>query len=324
LTTIVTSLKNCYNNRRWQYKIFNVITDTAVNTYARAPGKNRLKNLFYLLTLLKHVKVFYFIGELEAIALTEHIMERISYELEKDPVEVRFNNIDPQATETIEVVQTILKDSEYYKRKEEVQMFNSLNRWKKRGLRVAFLNWPAPTVLDYHVLLSVYHGDGTVVISHGGVEMGQGINTKVIQVVAYTLNISVDKIKTKPTSVEKNPNSYSVGGSRTTQSICFGAIKCCQIIMDRMNVVREELSDPTWEVLVEAAFNRGINLQASYRVTPNDQDVYRSAGAVVTEVELDILTGEHEILRVDLIEDVGLSVNPELDIGQVIHIAYVF
>ncbi|CAG4983360.1 unnamed protein product [Parnassius apollo] len=62
---------------------------------------------------------------------------------------------------------------------------------------------------------------------------------------------------------------------------------------------------------------RGINLQSSYRVTPNDEEPYRSVGAVVTEVELDILTGEHEILRVDIMQDVGLSINPQLDIGQI-------
>ncbi|KAL4715641.1 hypothetical protein ACJJTC_006220 [Scirpophaga incertulas] len=289
----IPGLKNCYNNRRWQYKIFSVSTDTASNAFTRSPGS------------------------LEAISLTEHIMERISYELEKDPVEVRLNNIEQTDTDTISVIQTLLKDSEYYKRKEEIQNFNNVNRWKKRGLRVAFISWPTPITVDYHVLLSVYHGDGTVVISHGGVEIGQGINTKIIQVVAYTLNISMDKIKVKPTTVEKNPNTYTVGSSRTTQSACFGAIKCCQIILDRLNIVRETLNDASWEVLIEAAFNRGINLQASYRVTANDQDSYRSAGAVVTEVELDVLTGEHEVLRVDLIEDVGLSVNPELDIGQV-------
>jgi xanthine dehydrogenase/oxidase len=259
----------------------------------------------------------FILGEFEGISLCEHIMERISYEIERDPVEVRLNNIDPESTDTLEVIQTLIKESEYYKRKEEVKEFNNLNRWKKRGLRVAFLSWPAPIGIDYHVLLTVYHGDATVVMSHAGVEIGQGINTRVVQVVAYTLNISMDKIKVKPTTVEKDPNSFITGGSRSTESVCFGAIKCCQIILDRMNAVREELNNATWEVLVEAAFNRGINLQASYRVTANDQDAYRSAGAVVTEVELDVLTGEHQVLRVDLIEDVGLSVNPELDIGQV-------
>lgn len=244
-------------------------------------------------------------------------MERIAYELEKDPVEVRLNNLAPELEDVRDVVNTVLKDSDYYKRKEEVAEFNKLNRWKKRGIRVAFMSWPVPLTIDYHVLLSIYHGDGTVVISHGGVEIGQGTNTKIIQVVAYTLKLSIDKVKVKPTSSGTNPNTFSDGASRTTQAACFGAIKCCQIILDRLAVIREKLVEPTWEVLVEAAFQAGINLQASYRVTANDQDIYRTAGAAVCEVELDILTGEHNILRVDIVEDVGTSVNPELDIGQV-------
>lgn len=242
-------------------------------------------------------------------------MEQISYELSRDPVEVRMNNLSQQE-DILDVINTVIRDSEYYKRKEEVEKFNRLNRWKKRGIRVAFMSYPISTVVDYHILMTVFHGDGTVVIKHGGIEIGQGINTRVIQVVAYTLNISIDKVKVKPPDVVSNPNNFTTGGSRTTQAVCFGAIKCCQLLLDRLSVVRETLTDPTWEVLISAAYNRGINLQTSYRVTNNDQVPYRTAGAAVTEVELDILTGEHEILRVDIVEDVGTSVNPELDVGQ--------
>lgn len=250
--------------------------------------------------------------------MTENLMEQISYEIERDPVQVRQNNLDRTYVEVADVLQTLLKDSEYYKRKEETEKFNSENRWKKRGLRVSIMNWPAATLIDYHVLLSVYHGDGTVIVTHGGIEIGQGINTKVIQAVAYTLNISTDKVKCKAPTAATNPNNFTTGGSRTTQAACFGAIKCCQIILDRLNTVRETLNNATWELLVKTAFVRGINLQSSYHVTSNDQVPYRSAGAAVAEVELDILTGEHEILRVDIVEDVGTSMNPELDIGQVI------
>lgn len=256
-------------------------------------------------------------GSLEAISMTEQIMEQISYEIERDPVQVRLANLSPEMTDVADVVQTLLKDGEYDKRKEEVEMFNKLNRWKKRGLRIAMMSWPVPVLIDYTVLLSIYHGDGTIMITHGGIEMGQGINTKVAQAVAYTFNISLSKVRCRPTDVASSPNNFASGGSRTTQAVCYGAIKCCQIILDRLSVIRETLNNPTWEVLIESAFTRGINLQASYRVNGSDQEVYRSAGACLAEVELDILTGEHEILRVDIIEDVGTSINPELDIGQV-------
>lgn len=249
--------------------------------------------------------------------MTEHMMEQISYEIEMDPAEVRMNNLDDSQPEIREMIEKLLKDGEYTKRKEEVDLFNRLNRWKKRGLRVAFLNWPVPSLIDYSVLMTVHHGDGSIVIMHGGIEIGQGINTKVIQTVAYTLNISIDKVKCKPSDTAINPNNFTTGGSRTTQTVAFGAIKCCQILLNRLSTVRELLDNPTWEVLIDEAFKRGINLQTSYHVNSNDQEPYRSGGAALTEVELDILTGEHEVLRVDIIEDVGTSINPELDIGQV-------
>ncbi|XP_059045056.1 uncharacterized protein LOC131840881 [Achroia grisella] len=290
---IPTSLKNCYDNTRWQYKIFNATSDTASNTFARAPGS------------------------LESITMTEYIMERISYEVNMDPVRVRRNNLNPQHPDVAEMVQTLLKDAEYDKRKEEVNKFNEMNRWKKRGLRIALMSYPISVLTSYHILISVYHGDGTVVIKHGGVDMGQGINTKLIQIVAYTLNISIDKVKVKTADTASIPNNFTSGGSRTTQIFCFGAIKCCQLLLDRLSVIREGLNDPTWEVLIETAYNQGINLQVNYHVNGNDQQPYRTGGAALAEVELDILTGEHEILRVDIIEDVGSSINPELDIGQI-------
>lgn len=262
-------------------------------------------------------------GAFEAIAMTEHMMEHIAYELDRDPVEIRLTNLNPEHSDVLEVVNTLLKDSEYYKRRTEVEQFNKLNRWKKRGLRLAMMSWPATNLIDFHVLLTVFHGDGTIVVKHGGTEIGQGVNTKVIQSVAYTLKISVDKIKVKPSDVISNPNSYITGGSRATQAVCIGAIKCCQLLLDRLQPVRETLTNPTWEELVQAAFEQGINLQTSYQVQSNDQQPHRSAGAAVCEVELDILTGEHDIRRVDIVEDVGTSLNPELDIGQVSNICLI-
>ncbi|XP_013165309.1 PREDICTED: xanthine dehydrogenase/oxidase-like [Papilio xuthus] len=289
----ISAVKNCYDNRRWSYKLFNVTTDTASNTYARSPG------------------------ELEGIAMTEHIMERISYELDKDPLEVRLNNLNPQYSDLAEIVAMIVETSEYHKRKEEVQAFNKLNRWKKRGLRVALMSWPASTVMDFHVLLAVYHGDGSVIVRHGGIEIGQGINTKVAQTVAYVLQIPLHKVKIKSTEVSATPNSNITGGSRTTHAVCFGVTKCCQLLLDRLSTVRETMNNPTWELLIQTAFLRGINLQTSYRVTPNDEEIFRVPGAAVVEVELDILTGEHDILRADILQDAGFSINPELDIGQI-------
>lgn len=250
--------------------------------------------------------------------MAEYLMERISYEIDKDPVEVRLQNLSQQDEPTIrELVNKLLQDSDYTKRKEEVEQYNKVNRWKKRGIRVAFMTFPTSVISDYHILLSVHHGDGSVVIRHGGVEMGQGVNTRVIQVVAYTLKISTDKIKIKANDVVSNPNDITTGDSRTSEIVCVGAVKCCQLLLDRLSPVQRSINDKSWEAVITAAYLRGINLQTSYQANANDFQNYRIYGVAVSEVELDILTGEHEIRRVDLIEDVGTSMNPELDIGQV-------
>ncbi|CAH2056999.1 unnamed protein product, partial [Iphiclides podalirius] len=85
------------------------------------------------------------------------------------------STVDFEYTDVAEIVAMLTKDSEYHKRRDEIREFNEQNRWKKRGLRVALLSWPASTVMDFHVMLTVYHGDGSVVLRHGGVDMGQAV-----------------------------------------------------------------------------------------------------------------------------------------------------
>ncbi|XP_061707826.1 uncharacterized protein LOC133518213 [Cydia pomonella] len=286
------AIKNCYENSRWSMKIFNVLTDTAAATWMRSPGT------------------------FEAISHTEMMMEEISYVLDRDPVEVRRANLNPQYQEVSEMLDELLQDREYYKRKREVDEFNSRNRWKKRGIRISLMSWSTPIACGYQVDLNVLHSDGTVIVKHGAIEIGQGVNTKVIQVIAYTLNISTDMVKVKAND-SANVNSFTTGGSRSSSSVCLGAIKCCQLLLDRLSAIRETLNNPTWALLVQTAYLAGINLQASYYTTSNDLVIYRTGAVAMAEVELDILTGEHEIRRVDIIEDAGTSVNPVLDIGQI-------
>ncbi|XP_045499904.1 abscisic-aldehyde oxidase-like [Colias croceus] len=286
-------VKNCYDKSRWNFSVFTVTTDTTSNTYARSPGS------------------------FETVCMTEHVMERIAYELDLDPLQVRMCNLNSEYTDVKDVLETLLEDSDYEKRKMEVEDFNLKNRWMKRGLRVAIMSWPGAPMVDFHIYISIYHGDGSIVIKHGGIEIGQGINTKVIQTVAFVLRVPISKIKVKPLDVASVPNNFSTVASRTTQAICFGAIKCCQLLLDRLAPVRKSVKDPTWENLVQEAFEQGINLQTSYQVNSNDQEAHRTAGIALSEVELDILTGECHIRRVDLVEDVGTSVNPEIDIGQI-------
>ncbi|XP_047987082.1 indole-3-acetaldehyde oxidase-like [Leguminivora glycinivorella] len=289
---ISSGIKNCYENSRWSMKIYDVLTDTATSTWMRSPGN------------------------FEAITHTEMIMEEISYVIDKDPAEVRRANINPQYPEVTEMLDELLQDREYYRRKKEVDEFNSRNRWKKRGIRISAMSWGASINSGFQVDINVLHIDGTVVVKHGAIEIGQGVNTKLIQVVAYTLNISTDMVKVK-SSDSATANSFLAGTSRASSSVYIGAIKCCQVLLDRLSATRETLNNPSWALLVQTAFLAGINLQTSYYTTSNDTVNYRVGGVAMAEVELDIITGEHEIRRVDIIEDAGTPINPEIDIGQI-------
>nr|XP_026487932.1 xanthine dehydrogenase 1-like [Vanessa tameamea] len=285
---------NVYKSEAWTHKSYNTVTDTPSNSWARSPGS------------------------LEHIAMAENIMERIAYELNLDPLEVRLSNLDREKHGPIqEMLDTLKSESQYDERKVAVDKFNSENRWKKRGLRYSFLRWTPVGSMYFDVTLTVFRDDGTVAITHGGVEMGQGINTKAIQICAYFLKIPVEKIKIKPNDTMITPNSFPTGGSITSHNIGIGVQRCCEQLLARLEPVRTQLTDPTWEVLIKTAYEMNVDLQVHGFVNELDMQMYNIYGITLAEVEIDVLTGEWEIIRVDLIEDVGRSVNPELDVGQV-------
>lgn len=259
-----------------------------------------------------------YIGSLETIHATEMIMERIAYELGLDPLEVRLNNLDTeQFSDILEMIDTIKTNANYAKRRDIVENYNSNNRWKKRGLRFTLMNWKSLNPMLLNITVSVYHGDGSVAITHGGVEIGQGINTKAIQVCAYYLNIPMSKIKVKPSNTTASPNNSPTAASLTSQSVAIGVQRCCEQLLQRLKPIKAEMGNPTWEELIAKAYSVGVNLQANGVCDFNDTFKYNVYGVTLAEVEVDILTGEWQLIQVDLIEDVGKSVSPEIDIGQV-------
>ncbi|XP_075976855.1 uncharacterized protein LOC142977053 [Anticarsia gemmatalis] len=284
---------NCYNTSTWNYTCYNTVTDTPKNTWFRSPGT------------------------LDNIAMVEMMMEQISYELTIDPVQLRLRNLDPQYNDIREMYETLRINSDYDQRRAAVNRFNSENRWKKRGIRFVFLRWQHNYPRYFDVNLAVFQGDGTVIISHGGVEIGQGINTKSAQVVAFTLNIPIEKVIVKENNTTVSPNSSVTGGSVTTQNILIAVEKCCQELLARLAPVRKQLNNPPWVELIRQSYTMNVDLQVHGFVNQDDLQSYQVYGVTVAEVEVDVLTGEHEVLRVDVLEDVGKSVNPELDIGQV-------
>lgn len=250
--------------------------------------------------------------------MAESLLERISYELDLDPVEVRLANVDKtKYNDIIEMYETLKSKSDFTERRAAVKKFNSENRWTKRGLRTSFMRWSPVGGQRLNVTLSVYHGDGTVALTHSGIEMGQGINTKAVQIAAYFLKIPVEKIKIKGNNTIIGPNAFITGGSIASQNVGIGVQNACEDLLSRLAPVKEAMPGASWEEIIKSAYDQDIDLQGNGFVGMSAAQEYNIYGVCFAEVEVDILTGQHDVLRVDLIEDCGRTINPEVDVGQV-------
>jgi xanthine dehydrogenase large subunit len=195
-------------------------------------------------------------------------------------------------------------------------------------------------------LVHVYT-DGSVLVNHGGTEMGQGLNTKVAQVVAHTLGIRLDRVRCTPTDTQKIANTSATAASTGSDLNGKAAEQAALRIRDRLaglaaRLLGGEIQDVRFEndavhvagqnmgfeALVQKAYVERLQLWSDgFYATPDlswDRDAMRgrpfhyfASGAAVSEVVVDILTGEHRLLRADLLQDVGRSLNPALDRGQI-------
>lgn len=190
--------KNCYQFTTENYILdgYMVITDSPSNTACRAPGS------------------------VEGIAMIENVMEHTAFQLGLDPFDVRVANLIA-GHKMSQMIPRFLETTQYRKRRVEVADFNKQNRWIKRGLGLAIMEYHIGYFGIFPATVAIYHGDGTVVISHGGVEMGQGMNTKIAQVAAHTLGIPLNMIKVEGSNTVNGANSMVTGGSIGSETVCF-------------------------------------------------------------------------------------------------------
>ena len=167
-----------------------------------------------------------------------------------------------------DMITEVKATSDYTNRVGEVQAFNAANRWKKRGMAVVPMRYGHNLALfggmKYNCLINVFAADGTVSIAHAGIEMGQGLNTKVAQCVAYELGIDISLIKIKPVTLVANPNIATTGGSVGSESVCFAAIESCKILNERLAPIREANPEATWPELIKEANDANVDLCARY------------------------------------------------------------
>jgi xanthine dehydrogenase/oxidase len=206
---------------------------------------------------------------------------------------------------------------DYYNRKQQIDEFNNQNRWRKRGIAIVPMEYALNYYGTFHATVSVYHADGSISISHGGIEMGQGINTKVAQVAAHILGVPLESIAVKVSNSLTSPNDDASGGSVASESVAFAVKKACEQLLERMKPVRDEMKNTKWADVTQACYIKNIDLCSNYMYKVGDVKTYNIWGTSCVEVELDLLTGNLQVVRADILEDTGESLSPGIDIGQV-------
>jgi xanthine dehydrogenase large subunit len=226
-----------------------------------------------------------------------------------------------------------LKDaSEFDARRAEVAAFNAQHDEAKRGLAITPAKFGISFTATFYnqggALVLIYR-DGTVQVNHGGTEMGQGLFTKIRQIAADTLGVDADRIRLMPTRTDKVPNTSATAASAGTDLNGAAVADACQQLRARLDGVAAGIGkDVPFEALCEAAYMQRVPLfaQGFYR-TPDihfDRKTgrgkpfhYFACGAAVSEVEVDRFTGDYRVRRVDILQDVGDSISPVIDRGQV-------
>lgn len=284
-----------YAEDKWHINGYAVTTDMHASTYMRSPGVA------------------------EGITMIECIMEQAAISHGIDSLKFRKINLNKSDLKILEYFNELIQWADIDRRKEGIAIFNKNNCWRKKGLSVVPLKYPMEILFNYGVIVSIYHSDGSVAISHGGVEIGQGINTKAIQTCAYKLGIPMEKITVKSSNNLVGANSGMTGASLASEGVCWAVAYCCETLLERMDPIKATMNNPTWEELVEESHKMRVNLVCHSHYSSNSPGIrnYEIYGACATEIELDVLTGQHHIARVDILEDVGDTMNPEIDIGQI-------
>lgn len=176
-------------------------------------------------------------------------------------------------------------------------------------------------------LLLVY-SDGSVLLSVGGIEMGQGLFTKMVQVASKGLDIDVSLIHISEMATDKVPNSSPTAASISSDLYGMAVINACNTLKERLKPYKAKNPNGKWEDWVLTAHQDRVSLAATgfyaapkieYNRETNSGNLYEyfTYGVACSEVIIDCLTGDHQVLRTDIVMDIGESLNPAIDIGQI-------
>jgi len=312
-------------------------------------------------------------GGPQGIAVIENAIDRMARFLKMDPAEVRLKNFYGHESRNItpygqtiennrlyEMYEQILQSSSYRERKQAIEEFNRTHEFYKKGIALTPVKFGISFTTSFlnqaGALVNIYT-DGTVLVNHGGTEMGQGLHTKILRIAAEELGVSTDRVKVSATNTSKIPNTSATAASSGSDINGMAVKNAADILKARLcAVVADEFrtrypgqeTDPadlefhenqitdlkhperniSFVDLVNIAYLKQVSLSTTgFYKTPGiffDKKkmkgkpfYYFSYSFSVSEVMIDILTGRHQLLRTDILQDVGDSINEAIDKGQV-------
>lgn len=311
-------------------------------------------------------------GGPQGIAVIENLIDKIARKLGKNPAEIRrlnfYGTIKDNLTHYDQLVlnnklqpiyEKIIQKSEYHKLRSEAALFNSQNEFYKKGVALTPVKFGISFTTSFlnqaGAFVNIFK-DGTLMVNHGGTEMGQGLNSKIHEIAALELGISPGNITICPTNTSKVPNTSATAASSGSDlngmavkvaienlkhRLCPVAAKLLSankadfslaenIVFENDQVFDRENPERKikFKELVINAYLSKVSLSATgFYKTPDihfdrvkgkgKPFHYYTFGMSVSEILLDTLTGYHKILKTYIIQDVGSSINPNIDIGQV-------
>ena len=307
-------------------------------------------------------------GGPQGMMVIERAMDDIARYLGKDPLVVRLANLYggegrnvTHYHQTVEhnnlatILEQLIESADYYQRKDELKAFNAQSPVLKKGLALTPVKFGISFTVQHlnqaGALVHVYT-DGSIHLNHGGTEMGQGLFTKVAQIVAHEFQVDVSSVGVSATRTDKVPNTSPTAASSGTDLNGKAAQNAAITIKNRLiEFAAEHFEVPSDSVqfvdnqvvvgfqtdkekafsfaeFAQLAYVNRVSLSATgFYKTPKihfDRETasgrpffYFANGAAVSEVLVDTLTGEYKLLRTDILHDVGQSLNPAIDIGQI-------
>jgi xanthine dehydrogenase large subunit len=337
LTRALCHVDNCYDVPHVRFSGFPCKTNTVSNTAFRGFGGPQ--------------------GMIVTEVVIEQVARRLGLPVETVRARnfYREGGVTPYGQPVVDniiepLVATLARDADLAARRAAIDAFNRTSPVIKKGLAsfpLKFgISFNLPTLNQGGALLHVYT-DGSVHLNHGGTEMGQGLFVKVAQVVADVLQIDLDRIQVSATATDKVPNTSPTAASAGSDLNGMAAHAAATEIRDRMTTVAAQAwgiapgavrfaanrvhggeKSMSFAELARLAWWQRVSLSATgfYKTPEIHWDgatmtgrpfFYFAYGAAATEVAIDTLTGEYRIVRTDIVHDVGASLNPAIDRGQI-------